>query len=170
MNTRTRPARRLRPEWLVLPILLTLVAASFGGGFELKAHLPHASAPDDAVLVVRAFGCKQPAEAKIRGTAEGLINGKRHTVQLELEAIDEGVYAVRQQWPGVGTWVLAFTGRYGVHDSGLLVKVTPKGSIALTSEPNPEVQADVLHRKLRASDVESVLASHARKASASTGR
>ena len=64
------------------------------------------------VLAVRAVVCEDLRNVKITGTAEGLINGKRETLPITLTVIDqaEAVYAVQQQWPQDGAWVLHFKG------------------------------------------------------------
>ena len=55
-------------------------------------------------------GCR--AHAKVSGTAEGLVNGKRESLPITLTVIDraEAVYAVAQQWPQDGSWVLHLRG------------------------------------------------------------
>ena len=64
------------------------------------------------VLVVRPRVCDNPAAVQITGTAEGLVNGTRQSLPLTLVAINsvEGVYAVQQQWPDNGQWVLQLNG------------------------------------------------------------
>ena len=44
------------------------------------------------------------------GSAEGVVNGVRQSVALKLIPLsDQSTYAVIDQWPGEGKWVLAFT-------------------------------------------------------------
>jgi len=64
------------------------------------------------VLVVRPRVCDNPAAVQITGTAEGLVNGVRQSLPLELVAVNpgEGVYAVQRQWPDNGQWVLQLNG------------------------------------------------------------
>ena len=64
------------------------------------------------VLVVRPRVCDNPAAVQITGTAEGLVNGMRQSVALNLTAVDQaqGVYGVLQQWPEDGQWVLQLNG------------------------------------------------------------
>ena len=53
-----------------------------------------------------------PASVSIGGIAEGLVNGVRQSVGLDLIAVDAaaGVYAVQPQWPDSGHWVLLLNG------------------------------------------------------------
>src|SRR5262245_27550743 len=64
------------------------------------------------VLVLRPLVCDNPATVRITGTAEGLVNGVRQSVALDLMAVDpaSGVYAVQPQWPDTGQWVLQLNG------------------------------------------------------------
>ena len=64
------------------------------------------------VLAVRAVVCQDLPNVKVTGTAEGLVNGKRETLPLSLALVDPAgaVYAVQQQWPEQGAWVLHLKG------------------------------------------------------------
>jgi hypothetical protein len=83
----------------------------------------------DAALVIHAFHHATPAGVPLTATAEGLVNGERRSVELELGETSRGsVYAVTQQWPSEGYWVLAITG--GAHsDVSLLVELGPDGGV-----------------------------------------
>ena len=82
------------------------------GGFFLTLGNPAAShdpKAQGAVLLVRPDGCMKPVNAKVAGTAIGIVGGERQTRSLSLIALDTpGTYAVLQQWPREGTWVLRF--------------------------------------------------------------
>jgi hypothetical protein len=112
--------------------LLALAPAALAGGFQLSVETPDASTAaqlKDAVLVVRTFGCHTPADAAITATAEGLINGKRQSVNLELAPSATGVYAIKKQWPSEGSWVVTVSGAYNGMTSSLLVELGPNGSV-----------------------------------------
>ena len=68
--------------------------------------------PKKVVVAVRAVVCENLATVRITGTAEGLVSGKRQSVPITLTAIDpaEAIYAVQQQWPEAGAWVLHLKG------------------------------------------------------------
>lgn len=129
-------------------------ATMFAGGFNLEFGNPAAN-PDakakDAVVIVRAVGCHSPEKAVFTGMAEGVVNGKRQTIPLTLTALDQpGVFAVKQQWPREGAWVLIFTGSIdGTYLAGATVPVTPKGVERLAAKN--------YHRKLTEEDVVAAL-------------
>jgi hypothetical protein len=68
--------------------------------------------PKKVVVAVRAVVCEDLSKVRITGTAEGLVAGKRQSLPLTLTPVDpaEGVYAIQQQWPQDGAWVLHLKG------------------------------------------------------------
>src|SRR3977135_431760 len=115
-----------------VPLLLTISSSALAGGFQLSVETPSSSSDaqmKDAVLIARTFGCHQPADAKLSATAEGLVNGARKSVALELRSIGSGVYAIKQQWPPEGAWVLAITGAYNGMTSSVLVEIGTNGKV-----------------------------------------
>ncbi len=64
------------------------------------------------VLVVRPRVCEHTAGVLITGTAEGLVNGVRQSIALDLISVNaaEGIRAIQQQWPENGQWVLQLNG------------------------------------------------------------
>lgn len=68
--------------------------------------------PKKVVVAVRAVVCENLATVRITGTAEGLVAGKRQSLPITLTAVDpaEAIYAVQQQWPETGAWVLHLKG------------------------------------------------------------
>src|SRR6266478_2768942 len=61
-----------------------------------------------AAFVFRTQGCTEPAKSQISGTAEGLVKGERRSVALKVVVAmnKPGVYAVYQNWPAEGEWVV----------------------------------------------------------------
>jgi hypothetical protein len=113
-------------------LLLSISGSAFAGGFQLSVETPSASSDPqmkEVVLVARTYGCHQPADAKLSATAEGLVNGARKSVALELRSIGSGVYAIKQQWPAEGNWVLAITGAYNGMTSSVLVELGHNGRV-----------------------------------------
>lgn len=113
-------------------LLLAISLSALAGGFQLSVATPSSTSDaqmKDVVLVARTFGCHQPADAKLSATAEGLVNGARKSVALELRSIGSGVYAIKQQWPSEGTWVVALTGAYNGMTSSVLVELGPNGTV-----------------------------------------
>ena len=137
MSERTCSGRNSLKRTLTLAslscaLLLATSSSALAGGFQLSVETPSASSDPqmkDVVLVARTYGCHQPADAKLSATAEGLVNGARKSVALELRSIASGVYAIKQQWPSEGTWVLAISGAYNGMTSSVLVELGQKGKV-----------------------------------------
>src|ERR1043166_7796676 len=94
--------------------VLGLAGQLFAGGFFLQLGNPEAN-PEarkaNAVLTVKATGCGEPAKAKITASAIGVVNGERQQIPLQLTPLSEpGVYALTQQWPKEGRWVIELRG------------------------------------------------------------
>jgi hypothetical protein len=157
-------------------IRVTFVAVSFAvllalasvpsvkaGGFQISVQAPDAAkmSMKDAVLVVRTFGCMKPADANVTITAEGMVAGRRQSVPVELHADETGVYAIRQQWPAEGKWVLVLTGTLHGMTSTVFVELGDKGHVY--ADTNLEAgqltgkHARGLRRTPTASDVEAAL-------------
>src|SRR5438876_1081199 len=97
---------------LILFMALSLAPYAAAGGFYIAVERPAKTDAEfkDAVLLVRPFGCHQPEEANITVTAEGIISGKRQSIAVQLTKTAKGVFAIKQQWPSSGAWVLNISG------------------------------------------------------------
>jgi hypothetical protein len=104
-----------------LVVLMTAAPATAGTMFRLEIGPPVAAGTGstvtkqfkkNVVLVVRPRVCDAPGRVQISGTAEGLVNGARQSIALDLIPVDPvaGVYAALQQWPDRGHWVLQLNG------------------------------------------------------------
>lgn len=113
--------------------LLAVASATtvFAGGFQLTVEAPDAAKTSlkDAALIVRTFGCHQPADANVTVTAEGIVGGRRQSLPVELHADSKGVYGIRQQWPAEGKWVLVLTGTYNGMTSTIFVELGENGKV-----------------------------------------
>ena len=127
--------------------VLTCSTIAQAGGFWLTLGNPAASSDEkakNAVVVVRADGCHNPAKAKISGTAEGLVNGRRVSVPLKLTPLTApGAYAVHRNWPAEGVWAVKLVGEYMFRTTSALVPMMPDGFRRETAqffprEPNGE--------------------------------
>jgi hypothetical protein len=99
----------------------------------------------DAVFLLHAYYHGNPARFPAVGTAEGLVNGKRQSIALKItETSRAGVYAVKQQWPTEGEWVLSVGVNAGGDGPALLVELGPNGGVESTSFYGGEVRAKVL--------------------------
>ena len=104
---------RMRPKILTFAMGLTAAVSLMAGAFVLQIGKPSAN-PEaqakNALLVVRGVACVEQEKTTVRGTAEGIVNGTRQTVALNLIPLrDESTYVVTRQWPNEGKWVLTFT-------------------------------------------------------------
>jgi len=149
---------------LAIALLIALPSPTFAGGFQLSVETPNKSSDPkltDVVLVARTYGCHQPADAKLSATAEGLAGGKRQSLPVELSSIESGVYAIKQQWPAEGTWVLALTGNYNGMTCSVMIELGPNGKVlpgTRLSEGNPiGVHAKSARRKWVAADIDTAL-------------
>ena len=145
--------------------IATLASVSFAGGFQLEIQAPTSNEGEmkGAALLIRTYGCHQPWDADVTATAEGVVNGKRQSVKIELTRTSQGVYAVKQQWPLQGTWVVAITGQYNGITSSALVEMGPNGKVRITKENH--VSSRVVQRKFTTEEVESALKGLVSKAS-----
>lgn len=147
-----------------LALLIAMAASSYAGGFQISVETPGASTDaqmKDVVLVVRTFGCLQPADAKLSATAEGLVNGARKSIALDLSTISAGVFAIKQQWPSEGAWVLALKGGYNEMTTSVLVELGPNGKVLPGTKLDPGaikgIHARGLRKQLAAADIDSAL-------------
>jgi hypothetical protein len=110
-----------RPVTAAAAILALVAAAGAGTMFRLEIGPPVAAGTASkilkngkgkTVLAVRALVCNDLASVHITGTAEGIRNGVRQSVPLDLLEINqaEAIFAVQYQWPDDGSWVLHLKG------------------------------------------------------------
>jgi hypothetical protein len=90
----------------------------------------------NAVVLVRPLACDEAGSIVMSGTAEGIVNGVRHSVPLKLQRLaTPGVHAVTRQWPD-GQWVLNLTatcpGRNAV--ASAVVPLTKNGFVRSKSQ------------------------------------
>ena len=110
---------------------LALAGQLFAGGFFLQLGNPEAN-PEarklNAALVVKAAGCHDPASANLTATAIGTVNGERREIPLKVEKLSEpGAFAITQQWPKDGKWVIQLTARNPDQFTNTLVAAGPQG-------------------------------------------
>ena len=111
--------------------VLALAGQLFAGGFWLQLGNPDASAEArqvNAVVTIKATGCHDPAAAKVTATAIGMVDGQRHSIALKLDKLSEpGAYALSQQWPKEGKWVIELVGRNDEQFTNTLLTAGPQG-------------------------------------------
>jgi hypothetical protein len=122
---------------------------ALGGGFTFTIGSPVASQDfqiKSAAFVFRTEGCADPRKAQIGGTAEGLVKGARRSVDLKVVPTSRpAVYAVYQNWPTEGEWVVNLKGTCASASAGALVPIGPKGFIRESSKffPRPATEAEI---------------------------
>ena len=96
-----------------------------------------------AAFVFRTEGCADPAKAQIGATAEGLVKEARRSVALKVMPTSKpGVYAVYQNWPGDGAWVVNLKGACANANAGAIVPIGPKGFIRESAKFFPRAATD----------------------------
>jgi len=111
--------------------ILALAGQMWAGGFILQLGNPEANAEAqkmNAVVVIKAAGCHDPATAKVTAMAISMVDGQRREIPLRVDALSEpGTFAVTQQWPKEGKWVIVFAGKNSEQFTNTLAIAGPKG-------------------------------------------
>ena len=122
---------------------------------------PYDATTRDALLLVHAFHHGTPANFPIAGTAEGLVEGKRHTVSLSFTRTSrQGVYALKKQWPTEGRWVLSIAVTQETDSkAGALVELSAAGEVARVTVPTNQRDGWAVPRAISSAEVERALQS-----------
>jgi hypothetical protein len=150
---------------LFLALFAITTAALAGGPPSFSFEAPGGG---NAVLIVHAYSCHAPTDAAVRASAEGVVDGKRKSIPLELKSTGAtGVYSVTRQWPAEGAWALVFSIDRGGQTTAL-VKLDAKGLPRFTAAKGSggELAAGSLRTvsgSARERDIESVLVAQAGK-------
>jgi hypothetical protein len=79
-----------------------------------------------AALVARTTACHSPEKTSMTATAEGILDGQRRSIPLELIPLSTpGTFAITHQWPSSGTWAVKIVARnpeYKDYATGALVR------------------------------------------------
>jgi hypothetical protein len=122
-------------------LLSTALAAPAVAGppwisIELPAN-PYDQATRGAYLVVHAFHHGIPGALPVSGTAEGLVNGERRSIELRFTATSRtGEYVLRRSWPQEGTWTLVVSVTQGTNDKATaVIDIGADGAVASVRVP-----------------------------------
>lgn len=179
----------MSPAMLVVPLALALAAGSAAVERPLAApdvarsivgppwiSIEYPANPLDrttrgAYLLVHAFHHGTAVALPVRGTAEGMVDGKRRTIALDFGTTSRpGVYALTRQWPVDGRWMLVITVTQGKDDGATaLVRLAPGGEIASVEVPSRQQDGWTIPTAVSRRDVETALARHV-AATAAEGR
>jgi len=156
-----RLTTQLRWSFIVPALCIFAAATLTAGGFYLSLEKPAAAdtlQAKDVVLLVRAYGCHQPEDALISATAEGFVKGYRETINLQLHPTSSGVYAIKQQWPTEGVWLVAVRGSYLGVQRAVLLELAPGGIVKIEkAATGKDPRMITLGRGLTASDIDTRL-------------
>jgi hypothetical protein len=155
--------RSTRHTLAAAAVLSALVAApAYAGPPWISAEFPanpHETATRGAFLLVHTYHHGTPMQFPLTGTAEGLVNGRRQTIRLEIVPTSKpGVFAVRFKPQAGGAWVLAFN--LGERDgAGMLVAVGKNGLPSGVNVPSTSAEGGrwIVPRPLTSQDIESAL-------------
>lgn len=158
--------RLLRPAGLTgLALLAATLAATpaHAGPPWISAEYPsnpHEASTRGAFFLIHTYHHGTPISSMLSGTAEGIVNGRRQTVKLEIvETGKPGVYAVRYQPAGQGVWVLAINMGTGEGAAGMLATIGKNGELGSVQVPSTTAEGGrwVIPRAVTAQDVNSAL-------------
>lgn len=122
---------------------------------------PHDPNTRGAFCTVRTYHHGDLMSYEVTGTAEGLVNGKRETVRLDIRRLPQaGMYVVRWQKPAQGKWALVIsTSRDGHFMATALIDVDSRGRVAMVSVPSDSRENGrwQVPRKVAASELDALL-------------
>lgn len=154
------PARIL---CMAAALTLVLTSAAHAGppwiSVELPAN-PHHASTRNASLLVRAYHHSTSINAALTGTAEGIVDGQRVSLPLELRSTNQpGVFALTTPLPKGGTWIMAITlTASGTATATALVTVDPRGRIVAVDVPSTRTRDGwMVPRRVDADDVDAAL-------------
>lgn len=111
-----------------------------------------------AFLLVHTFHHQAEMSEALSGRAEGMVNGRRQTINLTFENTSRaGVRALRKSWPDGGAWVLVLkTGLHG--DATALVGIGSDGTVRSINVPTETRGSHIVPSSVSAADVDAMLA------------
>ena len=122
---------------------------------------PHDPNTRGAFCTVRTYHHGDLTSFDVTGTAEGMVNGKRQSVRLDIRRLPQaGTYAVRWQKPVQGKWALVIsTARDGHYMASALIDVDARGQVASVRVPSDPIEGGrwQVPRKIASGEVEALL-------------
>jgi hypothetical protein len=94
----------MRPWFPALALFVSLAPAAFAGGLHARIEGPD---KDGITYTARTLSCDPSAALEPWALAEGVVDGKRKSVLIQLEPTEErGVYRFTRTWPQDGHWMI----------------------------------------------------------------
>jgi hypothetical protein len=103
---------------------------------------PHNPNTRGAFVTVRTYHHGDLVSYGISGTAEGLVNGRRETMKLDIRRLPEaGTFAVYWKKPAQGTWALVITSSQDNNFmASALIQVDNAGRVEQVSVPSDSIE------------------------------
>ena len=140
---------------IIVPLVLIIAAIAFAGGFQLSVE---SGSNRNEALIVKTFGCHVPSDAKLIGTAEGIVNGERKTVKLTFKHNQKGVFTIAKQWEDEGVWVIVITGNYNGMTSNAIVEIDSKSNQKFAKgEIADNLKVKIVHTDVSSGEVTKLL-------------
>jgi len=161
--SRTLLRTLLRTFALAAALTLTAFSTATAGppwiAIEYPAN-PFDRTSRDAFLTVRTYHHGDLMAKTVTGTAEGVVNGKRQSMPLDIRPGSQpGMYVVRWQRPAAGRWVLVInSGDRGVTHATAVVEISPTGAVAGVTVPTrPVGNGWISPRAVAAAEIDGLL-------------
>jgi hypothetical protein len=92
-------------RWMVaLALSVSLASSAVAGGIHARIEGP---APDGVTYTARTIAVEPGDALEPWASAEGVVDGKRHSVLIRLQPTSEhGVYRFTRTWPKQGEWMI----------------------------------------------------------------
>jgi len=108
-------------------------------------------------LLIRTYHHGTVTEFPVRGTATGIMDGQRRTLNLEFAGTNmPGVVALRKTWPSSGAWVLAIT-MTGDAGPTALVGIADNGNVRSIDVPTQTRNGYTFGRPVTQVDIDKAL-------------
>ncbi len=124
---------------------------------------PYDPTAQGAVLLVHAFHHRTELDSPVTGTAEGIVNGQRKSINLEFKRTSRpGVFALANQWGDVGEWTLVISVPAANHvgsDAAQAMVRLSGGRVVSVDVPTRQANGYTLPRPFTAQEIEASLRS-----------
>lgn len=124
--------KRLRLPLVCAVLFAACAVAAQASEFFIRVESPSGwknGGPKKPALVVRAYADGEATSARLTARAEGMVDGKRQSIELKTVPVANGIYAIEQQWPAKGDWIVAVSGRQQGITCSKIVELGPDGTI-----------------------------------------
>lgn len=140
---------------LIFSLVIFIAVIAFAGGFQLSVE---SGSSRSKALIVKTFGCHVPSDAKLSGTAEGIVNGERKTINLQFKHDKKGIFTIAKQWTDEGVWVITIRGNYNGMNSNAIVEIDSKSNLKLAKGNNVyDLKVKIVQRDVESEEITKLL-------------